>query len=166
ATCLIHVWPIILAGNVNLYLYVHAANYLVFIMAMTIVAPPPKFLMILIAGMLALFIAPFSLILAYLGDYSMLKFFLSDSAYGILLGAISAYMNFNLRKRLATEEVRNKRRIEKFVGNLVSESIFENNDSLVKPRMTNAYIMAMDLRGFTKFSKTASPELASQFKEK
>ena len=104
-------------------------------------------------------------ILYTIHEYTLLQFFVNDSAYGLLLSGLSAYMNYNLRNKLATEDVVNKRKIEKFVGNLISESIFENNDSLLKPRITSAYLMSFDIRGFTRLTQSATAN-SSLFKEK
>lgn len=165
SACWIHVWPLMMSGHPELYLYVHAANYLVIIMSMTLVAPPPRYLMTIIVGVAALFVAPMSYIFYSSSQFTLLKFFLSDSAYGLSLSALSAYMNFNLRKKLATEDVVNKSRIEKFVGSLVSASIFENDESLVKARTTNAFLMSLDIRGFTSLSQTLGSN-SSLFKER
>lgn len=165
SACWIHVWPLVLSGHPNLYLYVHAANYLVIIMSMSIVAPPPRYLLTIILGVIMLFVAPLSSIFYSLNEFTLLKFFLNDSAYGLSLSALSAYMNFRLREKLATEDVTTKSKIEKFVGNLVSASIFENDASLVKARTSEAFLMSLDIRGFTSLSQSRETN-SSLFKEK
>jgi class 3 adenylate cyclase len=165
SACWIHVWPLMIAGNPKLYLYFHAANYLVIIMATTLIAPPPRYLIAIILGILALFVVPIAYIFYSLENFTLLKFFLNDSAYGLCLSVLSAYMNFTLRRKVATEDVINKSKFEKFVGNLVSTSIFENDASLVKDRSTHAFIMSMDIRGFTSLSQTPGAN-SSLFKER
>jgi len=165
SACLIYVWPLMIQGHPQLYLYAHAANYLVIIMSVNLVAPAPRYLFTILAGLMLSFVAPLCAIFYMLKDFVLLRFFLNEAAFGLALSGLSAYMNYSVRKKLATEDVSHKRKFEKFVGNLVSESIFENNESLVEARTSKAFLMSLDVRGFTRIAQSKGYE-SSNFKER
>lgn len=166
SACMIHVWPAMLKGSVELYVHVHAANALIIVMAMIMVGPPPKFLAISALAILLLFVAPVSAILVSLQQMFYLRFFLTDMSFVFMLGTLGSHMNYTLRRKLASEDVLHQRKVGRFLGNLVSESIFENNDQLVRARKKTAFLISIDVRNFTKFTKSASESDSSQFKER
>jgi class 3 adenylate cyclase len=166
AACFIHVCPLILSGHPDIYPFVHAVNTLVLILGIATVAPPPRFLLINVSAVIILFIAPLSAILIFIQDMFLLKFFVTDMFLVIFYLCIGSQINFALRKKLATEDVINKSKIGKFIGNMVSESIFENNDALLQPRRKEAFLMSMDIRGFTEYTQQADISMSSIFKEK
>lgn len=166
SACLIHVWPVINAGNPDLYLYVHATNALVLVMAMTMVGPPPRFLIYIAVATLVLFVTPVSVMLYKLNQPFLVKFFLTDMGLSFFLGGLGSHMNYTLRRKLATEDVIHKRKVGKFLGNMVSESIFENDETLVRTRRKQAFMMSIDLRDFTRYAKSAVEAETSMFKER
>jgi class 3 adenylate cyclase len=165
AACTIHVWPLMLRGYVDLYLHVHAANALILVMAMIMVGPPPLFLVISSIANLVLFAVPVSMILIHLHEWFYLKFFITDMIFAYTLGALGSHMNYTLRRKLATEDVIHQRKVRKFLGNIVSESIFENNEFLVRARKKEAFLISIDIRNFTKYTKSALEAESSNFKE-
>jgi hypothetical protein len=102
----------------------------------------------------------------HLNQPFLLKFILGDFVAGFILSASVSRTNFRLRQVLATEDVLKKQKIGKFIGHLVSESIFENNESLIQPRQAHAFLMSIDVRGFTSLMKTTTSKDASLFKER
>jgi class 3 adenylate cyclase len=166
SACLIEVWPLIMAGNPDIYLFFHASNAMILTLPNIMVAPSPKFLGASILLFLILFVAPLCFMLIHLNQISLVKFILGDFAFAFSLSALSAQINFKLRKALATEDVLKKQKISKFIGQLVSESIFENNESLIQPRQSQAFLMSVDVRGFTNLMSSTNTREASLFKER
>lgn len=164
--CLVNVWPIIYDGHPDLYLYVHGANVIVILMGLILVSPPPKFLAITIASLVIFFILPLAFVFNHIGDFFTLKYVMNDFSYAIPLAAMAAYQNYSLRFKLAKEDVRNKHSVQKFVGNLVTDAIFENRDELLKNRSAEGFLLALDVRGFTKLMKSDNQNQARQLMDK
>ena len=166
AACMIQIWPLIMAGHAEVYPYVHGTNAFILTLACILVAPPPKYLISLFVIFSLTVLAPLSAFFIQQNNYALLQFLLGDFAFVFLLAGMGANMSFKLRLALATEDVLKKNKIGKFVGQMVSESIFENNESLIQSRQSNAFLISLDVRGFTHLMKKYNSAEASLFKER
>jgi class 3 adenylate cyclase len=153
------------SGHPEIYLNVHAACFIATIMAMSLVAPPPKYLYSMLGITLLTYVLPVCWIFVRSENYDLLKFVLNDTAYSFFLAVLSAKTTFRLRSAMAKEDVLNKQKIEKFVGNIVSESIFENDASLLDSRVGHGFLLSLDVRGYTQLMKGLDPTVAKRFKE-
>jgi class 3 adenylate cyclase len=164
ASNMINVWPLMTSGHPEIYLNVHAACFIATIMAVSLVAPPAKFLYSML-GMTALtYILPVCWIFFSTGNDDLMKFVVNDASYSFFLAILCAKTTFRLRSALATDDVLNQQKIEKFVGNIVSQSIFEKNESLLDSRFGHGFLISLDVRGYTQLVKAMDPAVARRFK--
>lgn len=165
ASNMVNVWPLMAAGHADIYLNVHAACFIATIMAMSLVAPPPKFLYSMVGMTVLVYILPMCWLFFRTQNFDLMQFVLNDASYSFFLAVLSAKTTFRLRSALATDDVLNQQKIEKFVGNIVSQSIFENNEALLNSRVGHGFLISLDVRGYTQLTKGMDPAMARKFKE-
>lgn len=160
-TCLINVWPIIYAGNVNAYLYFHAANMFCLTLSFLLVAPSIKLFVIHLIAFVMIFFIPLFLLLA--GNANLTSLLINDSLSSLAISFACSYFLFNLRKKIQHYDIKFKDTIKPFLGKKLINAITSETLENLSNFKTKGIILTLDLRGFTAFIKSYDSNITSQF---
>lgn len=163
AASMIHVWPLMWTGESRVYLYVHSANAFVFTTALIIVSPPPRILMLQVGSFVILGILPLIGLLAQTGDSLLLNHFFNE--WVLAFGAIVyiAHSIHKLRNRIAIMDFQIRKDASPFLGPVLAEAIYDRRSHKLDGKVKQAIVMFMDIRGFTRFHQSTSPDIARPF---
>ncbi len=160
-TCLINVWPIILLGNLNVYIYFHAANMFCLMLSFLLIAPNLKLFLIHLAAFVVTFFAPLIFMLSQNKD--LLTLFINDSVSSLLISFVCARILFLLRKKLTCYDIKFKEAVRPFLGKNLVDAIKNETLETLSNFRTQGIVLSMDLRGFTTFVKSHDKEMVSSF---
>ena len=145
----IYVWPLMLTGNNTVYGPFHAANIYVFAICFIAVSPPNRYLLLLVASSIVGYWAPLLWVIRQSGDSVLLKLVALDVLHTTILNCLGSTMIYKIRVRLSKMEHQRQSDASKFLGDTVSNAIFQNRThSLVNKKVTGV-IAASDIRGYT-----------------
>jgi len=161
--CLVNVWPILYEGHSQIYLYVHGANAMVLSLTFILVSQPPKQMFATLLVYAVIFYGPIFWMLKKTNDQIIFPLFYNDMALFTFLSLAAAYSSFELRLKLSILDVQKKSNVRKFTGNRVSSAIFDNKMHLLQDREQKAFLLNMDIRGYTKMMQTFSKDVTSRF---
>lgn len=163
---LIYVWPIMWAGNVKIYLYVHATNVIIISIALTYIAPTLILMLFQISLFLLFFIGPLLFMLIKSGDTVLLHHFIGEWAIILPATAIVTYSAYKARQEIALLDLKIKKETKAHLGNVLAKAIFEQKQDLVSNRKKESFILKMDIRGFSNFQRAESQEIFQEFMNK
>jgi class 3 adenylate cyclase len=163
SACLIHVWPSIISGHSQLYPYVHAANIFIVTVSMMAVSPPPRYYIINLIMFIVVFLVPLLVILYRTGDSLVFNLALNDFLFPLILATYLTHRTFKLRERIAQLDFQIKKDVQLFLGKKVTTAIHKRNVGSLEANGLLAFVINMDIRGFTKFAHRYGPESADAF---
>lgn len=162
--CCIYAWPIMLAGDGDLYSYFHGANIYVFTMTVIITSPPLKFLLAELCTFLIFFFLPLGIILSkWEVNHVLLKTFLGDYAIIFILTGFTANQIYRLRLKVALSDFEIRKSAKLFLGTHLTDAIYDENNRILQGYTQSGSILALDIRGYTNFVHSSAPEVAKAF---
>ncbi len=146
----IQFWPIVLTGHPVGIGVAHAANLYSTTLAFVIIAPPASLLPFFHFALISIFWVPFMLVSNASASSALTKTIGGDILHTSLLNSFLSLMIFQVRKTIITLNLEKQNQAEKFLGKTVSAAIYLDRKDLLKERATKAYIVSIDIRGYTK----------------
>ena len=159
--CCVHVWPLMFAGNLEIYKYFHAANMFVITFGFIFVAPNRTVLIIHLASYTLAFLAP----LLYLthGSNDLSSMIVNDYICMTLGAAVAATFTYDLKEKIAFMDAQIKSTLTPFVGNTLATAIYNDKLDSLNNKKAFGLILSMDLRSYTHFIHTTPKDVSSNF---
>lgn len=161
AACLVYVWPIMYAGNHQIYFYFHAANMFIFSIGLIVIAPPAR--VMALYNLLFLFCMVVPVLFFLSGDPLIVQLVINDFLTAALGSSVAAHFSFKIRKQLTTLNIAVRSDITPFLGKSIADEIYRGNIGDLKDRVRTGLIMSIDIRGYTLFKKNEAPEVTAAY---
>lgn len=161
--CLVYVWPLMWAGNKDIYFFVHSANAFIITIFLLILSPPPKYSIIALLSYFSLIATPVTYMIYRNNDMAMLNWFFNDISYATMISALFAHNIYLLRRKLARIDAYNKDRTKAYLGEHVADAILNRKEHELTGKHVSGFIVSIDLRGYTNFKKTATQDVYHNF---
>lgn len=161
SACMIYVWPIILTGNPEAYLYFHAANMFCTSISLLLVAPAVKLLIVQIIAFTLTFYLPVHYFLE--SNPIIQNLFVNDSINSLSFAIFCAVFLHSLRQKLSVFELKIKERVAPFLGKNLVSAIYDNNLKALEEKTSYGLILSIDLRGYTNFKQQNDKKLTADF---
>jgi len=159
--CCIHVWPLMIAGNLEIYYYFHAANMFVITFGLTFVAPSRSIMIAHVSSYTILFLIPLLYITRI--DKSLMSMIINDYICMTIGACVAGHLTYKLRRKVAIMDAQIKSKVTPLVGEAVVSAIYNNNLEILNNRKAFGLILSMDLRGYTQFLQLNPKEISSAF---
>ena len=145
----IHVWPIALAGNPEIFLYVNGINSAYLCATWTVVALPRRWLMHSALSVALFIIVPIMVIVFQGGVQHIFMAVINDVVSAAFLGLSLGYMASRVYTQI--EQLRATQRVasSKFIEEPLQRAIFENDSNITATTECSAYIFVIDIRDST-----------------
>jgi hypothetical protein len=160
-TCLINVWPLILQGKLDVYIYFHAANMFCLTLSFLLIAPNLRLFLLHLSAFSVTFFIPLIIMLSKNKD--LLNLFINDSISSLLISFVCARVLFLLRKQLTCYDIKFKEAVKPFLGKDLVDAIKNETLEALSNFKTKGIVLSLDLRGFTTFVKAHEREFVSSF---
>lgn len=159
--CFIHAWPVMMAGNLDLYKYFHAANMFVVTFGFTFVAPSRSIMLAHFSSYTLFFLIP--LLYITRSDQDLLSMIVNDYLCMTMGACLAGHLTYRLRRKVAFMDAQIKSQLTPLVGEAVASAIYNNNFDRLNNRKSLGLILSMDLRGYTQFLQMSPKEVSSAF---
>lgn len=159
--CNIHVWPIMIARDLEIYKYFHAANMFVITFGLTFVAPPRSIMLVQVASYTLFFLIP--LLYITRSDQSLMSMIINDYICMTTGACVAGHLTYRLRRRVAFMDAQIKSQLTPLVGEAVASAIYNNDLYRLNNRKSLGLILSIDLRGYTQFLQMSPKEVSSAF---
>lgn len=152
AAAWVNCWPLLLEGYSDVFFTVHTQNTFVLSIWFLYAAPPLRNALIMLATCILFFLLPLIAVVHYgLNEQYVINILLNDIGAAMALNFIVARAAVRLRTRLAIEDIQSKEQTKRLLGGRIAEAIFEKRADLLNGFERPALIIAVDMRGFTRF---------------
>lgn len=159
--CCIYVWPLMMAGHLELYKYFHAANIFVITFGLTFVAPSRVIMLAHVSSYTLFFLIP--LLYITRSDESLVSMIVNDYICMTIGACVAGHLTYRLRRKVAYMDAQIKSQLTPLVGEAVASAIYNNNFERLNNKKALGLILSMDLRGYTQFLQTSPKEVSSAF---
>lgn len=159
--CFIYVWPLMIAGHLELYKYFHAANIFVITFGITYVAPSRSIMLAHVLSYIACLFAP--LLYITRGDKDLSSMIINDYICMIIGACVAGHLTYRLRRKVAIMDAKIKSKLTPLVGKAIATAIYNNSFEKLNNRKSFGLILSMDLRGYTQFMHMYSEDFTSDF---
>lgn len=159
--CCIHVWPLMIAGHLELYKYFHAANIFAITFGVTFVAPSRAVMVTHISSYTLFFLIP--LLYITRSDQGLMSMIINDYICMSIGAGVAGHLTYRLRRKVAFMDAQIKSQLTPLVGETVASAIYNNNFERLNNRKALGLILSMDLRGYTQFLQMSPKEVSSAF---
>lgn len=164
--CMIHAWPIMWKGQVQLYSLLHGANVFVMTIALISVSPPLAVLRMFLGCFCLFFVLPVIAILVRNGDKSLIQLFVGDMTIFLPVIYVTARSIHILRENLEKSQREIKESITPFLGHYLAKALYEKQHEMLKDRKENGILMSMDIRNSSEILRTLNDDAAKQLMQR
>ncbi len=149
----IYVWPLALHGHAEIINYVSAANIYLICLSYAFVSPPKSVIKYFTFSLVVLFLIPLWAVCIFSGDGVTSNLVISDSIIAAISGHLISINFHRLRSKIFSLEQEKANEAAKFLGPQISKAIFEGESEILKEKLTNCYVVSIDIRGSTQLAK-------------
>ncbi|MGE3388121.1 MAG: adenylate/guanylate cyclase domain-containing protein [Bdellovibrionales bacterium] len=149
----IYVWPIALAGQPEIFLYVAGINSAYLCATWTVVAMPQRWLLQSIAAVSIFILFPITFIAISSGQPQIYMSAVNDVMTAAFLGIGLGYMASRIYVQVEILRAHQRVKSSKFIEEPLQQAIFDDNESMIGPAECSAYIFVMDIRDSTNLTR-------------
>lgn len=162
AASMIHAWPIFFGGDYDFYLYFHATNIIAMASGLALISATPQIVLLQAMAFLVIYFGP---LIYFFGTvkFDLAKLIVSDVALISVILMIGLRGIYQLRLKLATEDVVRKKKAAPFLGESLAKALYESKSMEVTGYTQTGIIMAVDLRGYTTFTQISDTKMVKAF---
>ena len=149
----IHVWPIALNGQSEVFLYVAGVNTAYLCAAWTVAAIPIKYMKHIVLSMLSFIVVPVLAVTYISGGFHILQVVISDTLFAATTGVGLGFYGAKLLWELEFLKAKQNHETSKYLGEPLRKALFEGKTELIEEKVCTAYVFMVDIRDSTNLTR-------------